>query len=276
MNTRFGALPALQWGDPNGEIILASHGWLDNAASFERLAPFLKHYNLLCIDLPGHGLAPWLPPEADYHIWTPVEAVAEIARSFDQKVHLLGHSMGGAVSLLTAASIPEKVASVISIDVFGPLTQSTEDTVANFRQAIVPTKQKSPRIFNRLGEAVHARAQAGHQPEEVVRPIVLRNLQQVPDGWRWRTDPRLRLRSRFRFTPEILASFLKSIECPVLVIKANQGYLSQSIIDERLPLVPNAMAINVEGHHHCHLDADQVGSVAEAIGGFYQDSGVMA
>ena len=269
--TRFGAVPALQSGNPDGEVILASHGWLDNAATFERLTPYLQHYNIFCLDLPGHGLAPWLPPEADYHIWTPVEVIAEIVASFDQKVHLLGHSMGGAVSSLVAASVPERIASVVSIDILGSLTQPADDVVANFRQAITPAAQKPPRVFATTADAVTVRAQAGNLSDDVVKPVALRNLKTVDTGWQWRTDPRLRLRSRFRFTTDILNAFLKAIECPVLVIKANQGYLSQTVVDERLPLLANATCVAVDGHHHCHLDPEQVDAVAQAIQTFYKE-----
>lgn len=31
----------LEWGDPQAEPILCLHGWLDNAATFHYLAPFL-------------------------------------------------------------------------------------------------------------------------------------------------------------------------------------------------------------------------------------------
>jgi ferrochelatase len=34
-------LEALEYGDPSARPVLALHGWLDNAASFERLAPLI-------------------------------------------------------------------------------------------------------------------------------------------------------------------------------------------------------------------------------------------
>ena len=48
-------IAAREWGDPEGEPVLAIHGWLDNAASFDTLAPLLAELHLVALDLPGHG-----------------------------------------------------------------------------------------------------------------------------------------------------------------------------------------------------------------------------
>ena len=52
---------ALAFGDKKNPPILALHGWLDNAASFARLAPLLKEYYVISIDFPGHGKSDHYP-----------------------------------------------------------------------------------------------------------------------------------------------------------------------------------------------------------------------
>jgi len=43
------------WGNPKNPPIVAVHGWLDNANSFDYLAEFLLHdFYFIAIDLPGH------------------------------------------------------------------------------------------------------------------------------------------------------------------------------------------------------------------------------
>ena len=54
LSTRVGMLRGLRWGRPGNTPILALHGWLDNAASFSRLAPLLLDVDVVAIDLPGH------------------------------------------------------------------------------------------------------------------------------------------------------------------------------------------------------------------------------
>ena len=50
-----GGLAALRGGDPQGPKLLALHGWLDNAASFAPMAAHLAAFDLVALDLPGHG-----------------------------------------------------------------------------------------------------------------------------------------------------------------------------------------------------------------------------
>lgn len=48
-------LCGLSWGTPDLPPLLMLHGWLDNAASFALLAPLMKGYYVVAIDLTGHG-----------------------------------------------------------------------------------------------------------------------------------------------------------------------------------------------------------------------------
>lgn len=54
-------LAALAWGPSDGYPVLATHGWLDNAASMALLAPrlceALPALQIVSLDLPGHGLS---------------------------------------------------------------------------------------------------------------------------------------------------------------------------------------------------------------------------
>ncbi|XP_012062902.1 PREDICTED: probable serine hydrolase [Atta cephalotes] len=59
----WGKVAGKLWGSQNKQPILALHGWQDNAASFDNIAPLImKNIPVLAIDLPGHGLSSWLPP----------------------------------------------------------------------------------------------------------------------------------------------------------------------------------------------------------------------
>jgi len=60
-------LAAKQWGNPAGMPVLAIHGWLDNAGTFDHIAPLLPDLNLVAIDLPGHGLSEHRPMGTNYH-----------------------------------------------------------------------------------------------------------------------------------------------------------------------------------------------------------------
>ena len=50
----WGVLEGLHLSLPGDPKVLCLHGWLDNAASFVPLAPFLKDFDLLALDFDVH------------------------------------------------------------------------------------------------------------------------------------------------------------------------------------------------------------------------------
>ena len=118
---------AKKWGNPDGTPVLCLHGWLDNACSFDGLAPLLPNdkYQFLAIDLPGHGFSSHYPPGMTYRFsdtFTTLRYVKEHL-SLD-KFTLMGHSMGAAVSIWYASIFTEDVEKIISLDLVnvGPIT----------------------------------------------------------------------------------------------------------------------------------------------------------
>ncbi|MEO8000969.1 MAG: alpha/beta fold hydrolase, partial [Arenimonas sp.] len=66
LKTARGIVTALQSGNPEGEKILCLHGWLDNAASFVPMMPMLEKYNVVALDMAGHGGSQHRMPGYDY------------------------------------------------------------------------------------------------------------------------------------------------------------------------------------------------------------------
>ena len=75
----WGELAGLRLVRPGRPKVLALHGWLDNAASFVPLLPYLDGFDLLLLDLPGHGHSAHLPPGAEYGLATHVHAALDAA-----------------------------------------------------------------------------------------------------------------------------------------------------------------------------------------------------
>ena len=62
-------LAAREWQPEAGIKVIACHGWLDNAASFDFLAPLLSACHVVALDMPGHGLSDHKSAQANYNIW---------------------------------------------------------------------------------------------------------------------------------------------------------------------------------------------------------------
>jgi pimeloyl-ACP methyl ester carboxylesterase len=83
-----------------------------------RLAPFAR---TLAYDLPGHGLSLDFPAAGPAKVAARA-VLADVATRGLERIHLVGHSMGGAVATLMALSDPARIASVtlLAPGGFGP------------------------------------------------------------------------------------------------------------------------------------------------------------
>ena len=96
----------------NKETLILLHGFMENLFIWDDMeAQLLKKFKLVKIDLPGHGKSENF---AEIHTMELMaEKVNEVAEFLKiEKFHLLGHSMGGYVSLAFAEKFPEKLKSL--------------------------------------------------------------------------------------------------------------------------------------------------------------------
>ena len=158
-------LAALAWGPADGLPLLAVHGWLDNAASFARLAPLLPGVRLVAVDLPGHGLSEHRPPGAAYHFidWAVDLAAAGEALGWERYV-LLGHSMGAGVVSLLAGALPERVVALALIEGLGPMACEADEAPARLAKAILRRDARERKRPRRRGCARSTRTWARRRP----------------------------------------------------------------------------------------------------------------
>ena len=117
------------------------HGWLDNAGSFDTLAPLLlsscPQHSLVCIDYPGHGLSSHIAPGHMYHYLESIRYIKIVASHMGlEKFGLMGHSMGAGMSSMFAATYPDMVEALVMIDLVKPVGRKTENLIENTREAI--------------------------------------------------------------------------------------------------------------------------------------------
>ena len=262
-------LVAKCWGNPNGHPVLAFHGWLDNAATFDNLAPLLSEFRILSLDLPGHGHSDHRPPGTAYYFIDMVMDVIEVADVLGwERFSLLGHSMGAGVATYLAGTLQDKIDYVILIEGIGSIVQKPENMPEDFRESAIQWMSRSKKqlpIYPDIESAVKARHQVGGILKSSVRPLVERGLRPVNGGFTWRSDPILKSKSRHYFTEEQAQAFIKEITAPVLLIEAqhtDRDYWYE-LLQKRLPYVNNLHHQIVPGGHHLHLDNPE--PVAKAI-----------
>jgi pimeloyl-ACP methyl ester carboxylesterase len=273
LNLAGGRLAALAWGDETAPTWLALHGWLDNAASFSRLAPRLVErlgIRVVAIDFAGHGLS--RHRQGDYALWNYCHDLLDAADDLGlERATLLAHSMGAGVACLTAGALPERIERLILIDGLGTVTTPAGDTPAQLRKGLRAARRSrsaAPR-YPDSRTAVAARVAGGATPldAETAAPLVARNLRPEEDGHvRLRTDGRLLWPSPVRLSAEQHLALLGAIRCPVLLVEGETG-----ILGDRARAVTARAAVDrltrrvLPGGHHLHLEFAAVAAVAEAI-----------
>lgn len=277
IDTPLGRIAGLHAGTPGAPRVLALHGWLDNAASFLPLAPFLDGIELVAIDMPGHGRSAHLPAGADYSFAGALTNLLDVADALGwDRFGLLGHSMGGAIASLLAAACPERVTRLLAIEAIGTLAETPEQTVPRLREALAAQRalrDKRLRVFPDVDSAVRARQFASRVPgsglgEAEVRLLVARGLRAVDGGYTWSSDPRLTLPTLVRMTEAQVEALVAGISCPVRAIFADpaQPYLPDGLRRSRTRLLPAGEIVVMPGGHHLHMQ--QPAEVAAAIGDF--------
>ncbi len=102
-----------------GDVVLLLHGWGGEAASFQPVFDWLaQSHKVYALDLPGFGKSQ-IPPAA----WDSSDYAAFVRAFLEKfcipKVHLIGHSFGGRISIILSAEHPEKVDKLILVDSAG-------------------------------------------------------------------------------------------------------------------------------------------------------------
>lgn len=255
-------LAARQWvGQGSGRKGIALHGWLDNAASFDRLMPHLHaHGTWLALDLPGHGRSQHRPSGCHYHL---LEYLGEIMQTADylgwQRFSLMGHSLGAAVASLLAAAAPERIDALVLLDGLGPLAGEEEHALTQLQQAVAEhtaLRDKSLRRFESVAQAVQARCRSGDLSPAAAQLLVARGLRPYEGGYVWSSDPRLTIKSLSRLTEAQIQNCLRGIQCPTLLVLADPSppFFSEGLMAQRTKCVAGIQSHRVAGTHHFHLE----------------------
>jgi len=141
----------------SGDVALVFvHCWACDRTYFnEQVDVFAADHRVVALDLGGHGES-----GTEREAWTLEslggDVVAVVAALQLQRMVLVGHSMGGPVSLMAARQLGERVAGVVVLDTLHDLEaevpdEAIESFAASFEQEYAPTMEWAVR--SRFGDA---------------------------------------------------------------------------------------------------------------------------
>ena len=242
------AVHYLAWGERGRRGLVFVHGGGAHAHWWSFLAAtFADDFRVLAIDLSGHGDS---GHRDGYGLeqWTDeVMAVAEAGGIAGPPV-IIGHSMGGFVTMATAALHAAQVGGAIICD--SPVTEPDPEIGA------YQTKEAfgQPRTYVSAEEAL-ARFRTvppqDHYVDYVLDHVARHSLKQAGGGWQWKFDRGVF--SQFAGGMRSVAlPYLSRITCRLALLRSENGIVTEDIgayMFDRLGRVTPVIEIPEAGHH---------------------------
>ena len=253
------------WGDPTHRSIVLVHGGAAHSRWWDHIAPLLtgsassggddpaglaawgggpvppRGWRVVAVDLSGHGDSD-RRDRYSLDTWAR-EVLAVVAEAGTAAASVvIGHSMGGLVTLRLATLAGSQIAGAVAID--SPVRDmAPEDRAARQHRAfgplrVYPTPEAAVARFRPIPDQPTLAYIADHVAATSIRP--------AKEGWTWKFDPRVFARDHL--TPELLTR----LDCRVALFRAEHGLVTPQqgeVLYDRLGRVAPVIEIPVAAHH---------------------------
>jgi pimeloyl-ACP methyl ester carboxylesterase len=253
-------IAGLAWGDPDMPPVLALHGWLDNAASFNELAPLLENHYVLALDLTGHGRSSHRSADASYQIWDDLPQILGVVDQLGwDSFALMGHSRGAIIASLFSCARPERVSHLVLLDALMPKAVPEQEFASQLSQFLderIEMMNRTNKLLKSIDQGVLMRIGKG-LGRLGAEHIASRSLQPIEGGYQWTNDFRLRGASAVKLSAAQISAALQGIKAPVLLMMGKEGHGQYDRMAEQAEQeISNVRFAAVEGRHHFHLEGD--------------------
>jgi pimeloyl-ACP methyl ester carboxylesterase len=242
--------------------MLCVHGGAAHAHWFDYVAPFFtSRCHVQALDLRGHGESDWVdPPAYSYNDYA--SDLAKVVEKLDLRDFVLvGHSMGGMVSLVYAATYPGRVGKLVIVDTSMKL--SVERLSAMRDRGSKPGTSYATR--EELVMRYRMQPPGSLASREVVRHMAANSAKQFPDGgWRHKFDRNVyAIRESLDGIP-----YWERIKVPALLIKGDRSArITPEIYAGVKAQCPHVELSEVANSDH-HVTLDNPTGFAQALNAF--------
>jgi pimeloyl-ACP methyl ester carboxylesterase len=242
------AIHYVAWGERGRRGIVFVHGGGAHAHWWTHVAAsFAGDLRVVALDLSGHGDSGHRPAYS-LEQWTDeVVAVAEAA-GIDGPPLIVGHSMGGFVTIATAALHSERLAGAIVCD--SPVTAPDPEVDASRLGSAFGTPRTYPTLEDALARFRTVPPQ-DHYLDFVVDHVARRSARRVDGGWQWKFDRQV-FAQFVGGMRSIALPYLSRVRCRLALLRSENGLVTEDIgaaMYERLGRVAPVIEIPEAGHH---------------------------
>jgi non-heme chloroperoxidase len=237
-------------GDPSHHPSIFLHGGGQTRHSWKRAAEDMAEagYYVISCDLRGHGESGWAEG-GDYSLEAQSGDLTALIGTLSYPPALVGASLGGVISLVTAGENPGIASAVVLVDVVPRMDQ---EGIAKIQGFMTSNREG----FASVEEAADAVSKyMPHRPRPKNVGGLMKNLRKGEDGrlyWHW--DPATRVKDREAHMAKMverMESAARKLDIPALLVK---GQISEVVNEEGvralLELMPHAELADVQGAGH--------------------------
>lgn len=263
------------WGDPAAPRLFLLHGWMDVSASFQFLVDgFAREWCAIAPDWRGFGLSEW----SREGYWFPdyyadLEALLDLYQR-GERVHLVGHSMGGVIASVYAGIRTDRVARLVSLEGLGLARHPPEQAPMRYAhwlsQLKEPPRFKPYRSFEEV--AARLRRKNPRLTEERAAFLARHWAKRLDSGEVvLASDPRHKLVNPYLFRVEEAIACWRRITAPVLLVSGRNSEMLARMKDtpeelaERTGAFHTRREIELEdaGHMMHHDQPQRLASLIE-------------
>ena len=234
--------PYLEGGQ--GETVLLIHGFQSNKDIWIRMAKQLtKHYHVIAIDLPAHGDSTIL---MDKSYTVPEQAKRVIAvmdkLQLTQPVHVMGHSMGGAIAFHLAHLAPNQVKSLALMNSAGVISPQPSELYLRNQKGENPLIVRNEEDYKKM--LAFTMSDPPYIPSPVIATLTRISISREKVGEKIYQE----LNLKYSLNPE---EVLPQIKVPTLVLWGDQDkVINVSSTEVFKRLMPQAQVVIFKGVGH--------------------------
>ncbi len=235
------------WGAAGAPVTVLVHGGAAHAGWWDHVAPFLaEDRRVVAPDLSGHGDSGWRDAYS-LRTWAS-EVVAVAAAEGDRTPVVLGHSMGGFVTLTAATEPGSPLLGAAAID--SPVRRLPDEVRVRVRETLSAPRTKRYPDFASIVAAFRTLPDDRSDLPYVRRNVAEQSVRRDEGGWTWKFDRRIFGSSAM--SPDVLGK----AECPVALLRAERGMATPAIVADTAERLGGRVPVTtvLDSGHHVMLD----------------------
>lgn len=271
----------VDWGNHGAPPLVLVHGGRDHCRNWDWVARRLsKDWHVIAPDLRGHGDSEW-SKSANYSMAGYVYDLAQLIHQLKlAPVTLIGHSLGGTITVRYAGIYPENVKRFVAIEGLGRSPKSQAEvaskTMAEKMREWIDQQRaaagRMPRRYVSIEEAfARMQEQNKHLSADQARHLTQHGVIQNEDGtYSWKFDNFVRVWLPYDMPQDDIEALWANITSPSLMVYGKESWASDPRKDGRARHFKNAQFVQIAGAGHW-VHHDQLETFMSLVAPFIRD-----